>query len=197
MRQSFALIAIALSIALADSAALAADPVTDLARAEPQPAAADLQPGLSVTYYHAEFNSTREIPEWAKYKKGFKGKPVLLLDYFVGDGEVLTSGLVDEVGADIRGYIRFAEAGTYIMAMHSNDGVDLTIGGKTIVKDTDVHADRYSDLVPVVITKPGWYPLQLWYFEKRNTSTLELYWKPPTGSPKMGFVPAEAFAHLP
>jgi hypothetical protein len=184
-------------LVLASTAALAADPVTGLLKADPQPAAESLKPGLSVTYYHGVFNSTREIPEWAKYKKGTKGEPLKLLDYFVGDGQVLTSDRSDEVGADIRGYIRFAEAGTYTMAMQSNDGVDLTIGGKTIVKDTEVHADRFSDLVPVVITEPGWYPLHLWYFEKRQTSTLELHWKPPNGSANMDFVPAEAFAHLP
>ena len=47
-----------------------------------------------------------------------------------------------------------------------------------------------------MIDKPGWYPISLLYFEKRNTSTLELYWQPP-GTDEFVFVPAEAFAHLP
>lgn len=197
MRHTITALFVAAIFALAGTPALAADPVTGLAKADPQPAAETLKPGLSVTYYAGVFNSTREVPEWAKYKKGVKGEPILVLDYFVGDGEVLTSGRVDEVGADIRGFIRFADAGTYTMAMQSNDGVDLTIGGKTIVKDTEVHADRFSDLVPVEITEPGWYPFHLIYFEKRITSTLELYWKPPGGVGNMDFVPAEAFAHIP
>jgi len=183
-------------LALTPAGAHAAEAVSGLAPAAPQPDPASLKPGLAVTYYIGEFNSTREIPEWAKYKDGVKGEPIPQLDYFVGDGEVLTSGRVDEVGADIRGFIRFPVAGTYTMVTQSNDGVDLSIGGQTIVKDTEVHADRFSDFIPVVITAPGWYPLQLWYFEKHNTSTLELHWQPP-GASQMDFVPAEMFAHLP
>ncbi|NNE83246.1 MAG: hypothetical protein HKN28_04680 [Alphaproteobacteria bacterium] len=177
--------------------ALAADPVTGLVKADPQPAAESLNPGLGVTYYAGVFNSTDEIPGWAEYKKGKKGEPILMLDYNVGDGEVLTSGRVDEVAADIRGFIRFDTAGTYVMAMQSNDGVDLTIGGKSIIKDTEVHADRFSELVPVEITEPGWYPFHLLYFEKRVTSTVELFWNPPGDGGTMDFVPAEAFAHIP
>ncbi len=197
MRHTLFVILVAATFGLAGAPAFAQSTVSGLQKANPQPSAQSLKPGLGVTYYHHKFNDTREITEWAKYKKGHKGEPILLLDYFVGDGEVLTSGRVDFVGADIRGFIKFPEAGTYTMAMHSNDGVDLTIGGKTIIKDPTVHADRFSDLVPVVISEPGWYPFRLLYFEKKITSTLELYWKPPGSTGDMEFVPEEAFAHIP
>lgn len=179
------------------SAGMAADLVTGLRPATPQPSATDLKPGLAVTYYFNEFNDTREILDWAKYKDGVKGEPILILDYFVGDGDVLTSGRADEVGADIRGYINFPVAGTYTIAMRSNDGVDLKIGGVRVVHDPDVHSDRFSELTPVEITSPGWYPLHLLYFEKRVTSTVELYWLKPGGSGQLDFVPEEAFAHIP
>ena len=152
----------------------AADKISGLAPATPQPAADQLQPGLAVTYYFNKFDSTEEIPGWAKYKPGVVGEPILILNYFVGDGDVLTSGRADHVGADIRGFMKFPVAGTYTIAMQSNDGVDLKIGGKRIVYDPDVHSDRFSDLIPVEITAPGWYPLYLLYFEKQVTSTLEL-----------------------
>ena len=58
-------------------------------------------------------------------------------------------------------------------------------------------ATPYPKLKPVVIAEPGWYPFRLIYFEKRVTSTVELYWKPPGGSGDMDFVPEEAFAHTP
>ena len=173
----------------------AADPITGLVPATPQPAAEQLQPGLAVTYYFNRFNETREIPDWAKYKPGVKGEPILLLDYFVGDGDVLTSGRADGVGADINGYINFPVAGTYTIAMQSNDGVDLKIGGKRVVYDPLVHSDRFSDLIPVEIAEPGWYPLHLLYFEKQITATLELYWLKPGGGGQLDFVPEEAFAH--
>ena len=112
--------------------------------------------------------------DWAKYRDGVPGEPILILDYFVGDGEVLTNGRTDFVGADIRGYMHFPVAGSYTIAMRSNDGVDLKIGGKRAVHDRGVHTDRFSDLVPV-----------------------ELYWLTPGGSEQLDFVPEEAFGHLP
>lgn len=177
--------------------AFTADPVTELQPASPQPAAEQLQPGLAVTYYFNKFNHTREILDWAKYKPGVVGEPVLILDYFVGDGDVLTSGRGDHVAADIRGFINFPVAGTYTIAMQSNDGVDLKLGGKRVVYDPDVHSDRFSDLIPVEIAEPGWYPLHLLYFEKQSTSTVELYWLKPGGDGQLDFVPEEAFAHIP
>lgn len=177
--------------------AAAVDPVTGLQPASPQLSVEQLRPGLAVTYYFNKFDHTREIPEWAKYKPGVKGEPILILDYFVGDGDVLTSGRADHVGSDIRGYINFSVAGTYTMAMRSNDGVDLKIGGKRVVYDPDVHSDQFSDLMPVEIAEPGWYPLHLLYFEKQVTSTVELYWLKPGDTGQLDFVPEEALAHNP
>lgn len=197
MRAGIGAVLLAASLAFGASAGMAADLVSGLKPAAPQPLSAELKPGLAVTYYFNEFNSTREIPDWAKYRDGVRGEPILILDYFVGDGEVLTSGRNDYVGADIRGYLNFPVAGTYTIAMRSNDGVDLKIGGVRVVHDPDVHSDRFSELVPVEITAPGWYPLHLLYFEKQVTSTVELYWLKPGASGQLDFVPEEAFAHIP
>ena len=157
---------------------------------------AEIAPGLAVTYYFSLFRRIREIAEWAKYKDGKPGEPLPMLDYRSGAGEVLTSGSSDGVGADIRGMMNFAEAGDYVLAMQSNDGVRLEIGGKLIINDPTVHADRFSELVTVQITEPGWYPLSLQYFERTATSTLELYWLKPGEEGRLTFVPAEALAHV-
>ena len=95
MRHTISVLFLAATFAFAGTPALAQETVTGLQKANPQPSAESLKPGLGVTYYHHKFNDTREIPEWAKYKKGHKGEPIPMLDYFVGDGEVLTSGRVD------------------------------------------------------------------------------------------------------
>ncbi|MFQ5974217.1 MAG: PA14 domain-containing protein [Alphaproteobacteria bacterium] len=171
--------------------------VGGLAPIAEQPNPAALVPGLAVTYYYNIFNFVDEIPELARFQAGEAGDPILALDYNVGSGRVLTSRQQDGVGAMIRGLINFPEAGTYHLAMQSNDGVELSIGGHVIVSDPNVHADRFSELIPVEIAEPGWYPLDLLYFEKRNTSTLELYWSTPSEDEALEFVPAEAFAHLP
>ena len=156
---------------------------------------ARIKPGLAVKYYFSMFRRVHEIQEWAKYKDGKPGEPLRMLNYHTGTGEVLTSGSDDGVGADIQGMIHFAEAGDYVLAMQSNDGVRLEIGGKLIVNDPTVHADRYSELMTVQIAEPGWYPLSLWYFERKNTSTLELYWLKPGEEGRLSFVPADALAH--
>lgn len=157
---------------------------------------AELKPGLAVKYYYSFFRRVREIEEWAKYKEGKPGEPLRMLNYRTGAGEVLTSGSDDGVGADIRGMIHFDQAGDYVLTMQSNDGVRLEIGGKLIVNDPTVHSDRFSDLITVQIAEPGWYPLRLWYFERKVTSTLELYWLEPGEEGRLRFVPAEALAHV-
>lgn len=164
----------------------------------PQPSPGSLEPGLGVTYYFNIFNFVDEIRQFAQLEDGVPGRPLPALAYLVGSGEVLTSGHRDGVGAVIEGLINFPDAGTYTLAMQSNDGVELTIGGQVVIRDPNVHADRYSELTLVEIDEPGWYPLELLYFEKRNTSTLELYWLPPgAAAGGLTFVPADSFAHIP
>ena len=196
LRQASLALTITTIAALAASGtAKAAEAVTGLTPLAAQPAT--VNPGLAVMYHFSIFNFTYEVGDWARYKDGTPGEPIPQLDYMVGSGDVLTSDHHDGVGAQIEGLINFPEAGTYTMAVHSNDGVELEIGGQPIVSDPDVHADRFSELVPVVIDTPGWYPLKIVYFEKRNTSTLELYWLRPGETGSLDFVPAENFGHLP
>lgn len=172
----------------------AAADFSGLKPASPQPSADSLKPGLAVTYYGAKLNSIRQFLEWMEYEKGKPGKPIPMLNYQVGTGNVLTTTATDLVGADIKGLINFEKKGTYTIMVHSNDGVRVTIGGVMVHEDPDVHADRFSDEIKLVISEAGWYPVHILYFEKKNTSTLELYWDPP-GPEEIDYVPASAFAH--
>lgn len=169
--------------------------ITGLKPANPQPAANALKPGLAVQYYGAKFNSIRQFVEWMDYEKGKPGIPIPMLNYQVGTGNVLTSTATDLIGADITGFINFERSGNYTVMVHSNDGVRLTIGDKLVHEDPEVHADRFSDEITLEISEPGWYPVRVLYFEKKNTSTLELYWDPP-GPEEIDLVPAKAFAHI-
>ncbi len=173
----------------------AAEDISGLKPVSPQPASA--APGLAVKYYFNIFNDVEEVLDWADYKKGQVGKPLPMLDYRVGEGEVLTSGWTNGVGAVIDGMIKFDKVGKWVLAVHSNDGVSLDIGDEFIVSDPGVHSDRFSELVTLRIDKPGWYSLNMVYFEKRNTSTLELYWLRPGREGDLELVPAKAFAHVP
>ncbi|MEM7224683.1 MAG: PA14 domain-containing protein [Pseudomonadota bacterium] len=162
----------------------------------PQPAADDLAPGLAVDYYYSFFRHIDELIEWQDYKDGDPGEPILQLDYRVGMDKVLTSEVDNGVGAEISGLIHLEKTGTYAFTAQSNDGVRLEIGGVLVLEDPDVHADRYSMMGPLEVTTPGWYPIKVLYFERKNTSTLELYWQPPGQDGSMELVPAEVFAHL-
>lgn len=167
----------------------------DLKMSSPQPDPAKLKPGLAVKYYGIQVDSLRKLEENMDYMDGKPGEPIPMLNYQVGAGNVLTSNSNDMVGADITGFIHMKNPGRYMFMVHSNDGVRLTIGEKMIHEDPDVHADRFSDEIIVEISEPGWYPIHILYFEKKNSSTLELYWEAP-GYDDMDYVPAEAFGHI-
>lgn len=159
--------------------------------------ASKLKPGLGVTYYMNRFDNTDELLIEAEITKGRKGKPLPQLNYKVGPGNVLTSNREDMVGAMIRGHIQFSRKGVYTLLLQSNDGVVLTIAGKQIYADPGVHPDDFSPPLKLQIDTPGWYRIEIIYFEKKNTATLELYWQEPGASGDPAFVPAAAFAHIP
>ncbi len=174
--------------------AAAAQAFDNLQPLNPQPSADSLKPGLAVRYYGAKLNSIEQFLEWMDYEKGVQGEPIPMLNYQVGQGTILTTTATDLIGADIKGLINFDKKGTYTVMVHSNDGVRVTIGGVMIHEDPEVHADRFSEEIKLEISEPGWYPVHILYFEKKNTATLELYWDPP-GPEEIDYVPASAFAH--
>ena len=166
--------------------------------ASPQPAAEAVQPGLAVKYYFHMFRHIDELIDWQDYKDGKPGPVIERLNYAVGQGDVLTSGVDNGVGAEITGLIKLDKPGTYAFALNSNDGIRLWVGGEQIVDDPGVHADQFSPIGEVKVETPGWYPFKLLYFERKNTSTLQLHWRQPgTSVGTMPIVPAEAFGHLP
>jgi len=99
------------------------------------------------------------------------------------------------VAAHIRGLIRFDAAGTYLFRIESNDGVKAKIGGQQIWVDPEIHPNRWSAPIPVVIETPGWYELWINYYQKKGTSALQLVWTIP-GSESETHVPPEVLAHL-
>ncbi|MGH6959872.1 MAG: PA14 domain-containing protein [Dongiaceae bacterium] len=164
---------------------------SDIKPVDPQPAAEATQPGLAVLYV---FEKVRHVDAIENASGGSPGAPLPKLDYESGAGKVLTSNLSDRVGAKISGFINFPEPGRWLMATQSNDGVRVKLAGQVIIEDPDVHADQFSENAELNITEAGWYELAVTYFERENTSTLQLYWQRP-GASEFEIVPAEAFAH--
>lgn len=156
---------------------------------------ADLKPGLAVCYIQGMIRHVDEIAGWESQKDCTPGEPLPDLDYRVGKDKVLTSEWDDGVMAKITGFIHLEQAGFYSFAFESNDGVRLEIDGQMILEDPDVHADQFSDIGSMEVVEPGWYPLAIQYFERKNTSTLRFFWSPPDVEGTMPLVPAEALAH--
>jgi PA14 domain len=165
----------------------------DLKPADPQPAAGTLQPGLAVNYMEVK---ARHVDEVEEAGDGEPGPPLPQLDYQSGAGTVLTSDHADMVGARIRGFINFDQPGRWLLATQSNDGVRVRIDGKIIINDPDVHSDQFSMNAELNIAAAGWYKLEVSYFERKSTSTLQLYWQPPGGT-EFVIVPAAAYGYAP
>lgn len=168
---------------------------TAAVQAQVSATAATLKPGLAVCYIYGQVRHINEIAEWEKHKDCKPGKPLPNLNYRVGEDTVLTSESNDGVMAKITGFVHLEKPGFYSFSFESNDGVRLEIDGQLIVEDPDVHADRYSDIGGIEVTEPGWYPISIQYFERKNTSTLRFFWSPPDVEGTMSLVPREVLAH--
>jgi len=179
-------------LALMSSQALLADTFNDLQPVDPQPATGALEPGLAVNYV---FLMAHHVDEIEANGPGESGKPLPKLDYRSGSGKVLSSDRADGVGALIKGFIKFPKTGRWLVATQSNDGVRVRIAGQVVVEDPDVHPDQYSQNAEINVTQPGWYELAVTYFERKNTSTLRLFWQAPDRS-EFEVVPIDALAHL-
>lgn len=165
----------------------------------PQPGDADLQPGIAVNYHYGfEGRSLYAARTLAETTNPEVGKPIPLLNYNVGNDPMLTSSRNKHLVAHMTGALHFKEPGTYKFTALTNDGFEMTIGGAFVLEDDGVHFDQWSDIVTVEITEPGWYDLEMLYFNRKGTATLELFWRPPWDKSEgdMAHVPAEAFAHL-
>ena len=173
-------------------ASLALDPVVGATLWSPQPAVSELRPGLAVTYDYAR---RVHVDDVEVLSNPVIGKPLDNIAHRTVDGKVLTAKRAMMVAAHIRGLIRFEVPGTYTFRIESNDGVKARIGDQQIWVDPEIHSNRWSPPIPLVIDAPGWYELWINYYQKKGTSALQLVWTIP-GSESETHVPPEVLAHL-
>ncbi len=178
-----------------------AEPITGVMPLSPQPASDAVKPGLAVEYIFEKFYTLDEL-----YKETLprvKGKPIPNLNQLTETDpvtkedkiiNVLTTDQDMMVGAFIRGMIYFAEAGNYVLYLVTNDGARFWVGGVQIWEDPDIHFDRESDPLELVIGAPGWYELKIDYYQKKGTHALQLLWTPPGGEKTV--VPPDALGYL-
>lgn len=156
-----------------------------------------LQPGLSVVYFHGFYRNIHQMPRGkSAAEKGIPGKPIPKLDHKFGEDLVFDSGRSKGVGMHMDGFILFEKTGDYVFQANTNDGFRLLISEMKIIDDPLYHSDRMSGKVRVRVSEPGWYPLRILYFQRKGTATIQLFWIKP-GDKKEVIVPAEAYAHIP
>lgn len=157
-----------------------------------------LQPGLATVYFFEKFRSIDDMPKSERGidKFGQQGSPIFKLDHRFGDGEVFDSGRSQKVGILMRGFMQLDKPGTYLFQARSNDGFEMAIDGQTVVSDPTVHRDRLSDPGSFKVIRGGYFPVEIRYFQRKGTATLELYWQPPDAA-AYSIVPAEVYVHAP
>lgn len=160
------------------------------------PTAVGLQPGLAVWYFpHPFVLNLKDLPQGDKRRKeGWAGPPIPYLNHQFGRSEVFDSGTNRGIALELKGFIRLDKPGTYGFQANSNDGVQVDIEGQRLIDDASWHSDRLSREAWLTISDPGWYALQILYFQRRGTATLQLYWQPP-GKAAFSIVPAAVLAH--
>jgi hypothetical protein len=157
----------------------------------PQPAAETLAPGLATRYWFQKFANVSELVGYTALS-ATPGQPLAKLDQ-VGSGPILTSGVAENVGAEITGLVRLPEPGPYVFTLNSNDGASVEIGGALVVEDPQFHADNVTASPQITISEPGWYALRVFYFQRGGKMALQLSWtRPGRSAPEI--IPENAFA---
>ncbi len=182
-------------LSLLCATAVAAAPLK-LKPASPQPSSP--KAGLSVKYAWggeppAKIQSLDSAKQMLSGTK--RGKPLRGLDYRETDkGQpVLTYPKPYNVVADIRGYIRFDQAGVYQVETWSNDGIDARISGQSVGYFTGRQGCDANQRIEVEVPKAGWYDLKMVYFQKYGGSCLMM--KVGKKGSKLRWAPNNIFAH--
>lgn len=94
----------------------------------------------------------------------------------------------------LNGYLNFPDPGVYEMQALSNDGIVMSISGNVALSDPEQHSDRLSNIAHISIDQPGWYQVDIDYFQRKGTAALKLLWKVP-GAKTFVPVPKQTYAH--
>ena len=125
-------------------------------------AASNLVQGITYKYYQGAWDLLPDFDKLTPVKTG-------TADNF----DLSFKNQNDEFGFVFSGYIKIDEAGEYHFATKSDDGSRLLIDGKRIVENDGIHAmiGKNSSAVPL---EPGYYPIELSFFERGGGEGLEV-----------------------
>ena len=117
-----------------------------------------LEPGLrAVTYSGREFEREigRRVVPWIATDWGSRGGP---------------HGLTDHFSIRWTGYLRIAQAGSYLIAVNSDNGARLKIGDALLVDEWVAHASEF-ELVRCTL-EAGMHRLVVEYFEEEESASI-------------------------
>ena len=156
----------------------------------------ELNPGLKVRYYDKKYKHVTDMPKGKELEQlGRPGKPVLSLNNVYGKtSNIFGSGKSRLVGFWFSGLIHLEQPGIYYFQALSNDGIRCFLNREMLFEDPAKHSSRLSPVGSLNVEQPGWYPLQIIYFQRKGTAALKFYWKQP-GQSSFSIVPSYALAH--
>lgn len=125
-------------------------------------AESQLTPGLDYKYYEGSWVN---LPDFSKLKVEKKGT--------VENFELSMQDQNDNFGVVFSGYLKITEKGEYMFSTRSDDGTRLTLAGKQLVLNDGVHAMTSVESKPVLLA-PGFYPLEVEFFEGSGGEGLEI-----------------------
>ncbi|MBW4708274.1 hypothetical protein KX928_10810 [Roseobacter sp. YSTF-M11] len=167
--------------------------VLTLTPADPQPAEDSLSTGLAVAY-SGKFGGRSLEEVRSDVKKWTPGPALAGLSYDTGEGDmVLSSDVSSKIAAQISGYIKFDEPGSYVLEFLSNDGLEISIGDQPVGLYDGVHSCGYVGEVEVDVPSAGYYALEATYFQRKGSACLLMEWGP--DSDGLVPVPDSAFFH--
>jgi len=157
------------------------------------PQAKGANSGLAVSQFFGDFSQIKSVVEWAAIKKAKPGEPLPNLSYSGGDGKkVFRTKHGNFVALFITGLLHFPDAGTYSLRARSNDGIRVSIGGSILLEDSKPHGDRDTEPAQVSISEPGWYPIEVIWYERKGSYVLNLSWSKNGG---FTIIAPEYFSH--
>ena len=97
----------------------------------------------------------------------------------VGNFDLSIQNRRDNFGVVYSGYLKIVKKGEYIFATRSDDGTRFTLAGKELVLNDGVHA-MISVVSKPVLLSPGFYPIEVEFFEGSGGEGLEVNTYSPT-----------------
>ena len=134
-------------------------------------AQSELTPGLDYTYYKGAWLKLPDFDTLETVKTGV-----------VEDFDLSVRDQNDNFGIVFSGFLKIGKRGEYIFATRSDDGTRFTLAGQTLVLNDGIHGMVSVTSQPVLLS-PGFYPLEVEFFEGGGGEALEVWtYSPADGS---------------